>query len=693
MQLKTITSALLALSVSGVALAETPAATETAAEKRPFNVRDLARLNKLHSAAVSPDGSQVIYAVTLVEADGAKESNLYALSLSDENAQPEQLTHNAATEHQVRFAPDGKSIYFLSARSGSSQLWHLPLTGGEARQVSELPLDVEGYKLSSDGQQVVLNMRVFPDCDSLKCSADRIESNKVKKTSGEVYEQLMVRHWDTWGDHTRSHLFVGGINDKGLLGELVDVTAGMDTETPPLPFSGMEEVTFTPDGKHIVYSAKAPSKDQAWTTNYDLFQVPVGGGETQNLTEANKAWDSHPTFSPDGRYMAYTAMKRPGFEADRNAIMLRDTVTGQTKEVAPLWDRSARSLTFGSDSRTLYVTAQDVGQVSIFAVNTQFGDIVPVLQEGSASIIGQAGDKLVYNLKTLIEPGDLHIIGTDGFGQRRLTSVNQDKLKDIEFTEFEQFTFKGWNNETVHGYWLKPYDFKEGEKYPIAFLVHGGPQGSFGNSFSGRWNPQLWAAAGYGVVMIDFHGSTGYGQAFTDSISKDWGGKPLEDLQKGFDAVVKQQKWLDSERTCALGASYGGYMMNWIQGNWSERFDCLVNHAGLFDMRSMYYVTEELWFPEFEFGGQYHENKELYEKFNPVNYVENWKTPMLVIHGEKDFRVPYGQGLAAFGYMQRNNIPSKLLMFPDENHWILNQDNLILWYDNVLDWMGQWTAK
>jgi dipeptidyl aminopeptidase/acylaminoacyl peptidase len=502
----------------------------------------------------------------------------------------------------------------------------------------------------------------------------------------------MVRHWDTWEDHARNHLFVAQLNGKKIT-EPTNITANRDTETPPKPFSGMEEVTFTPDGKYVVYSAKAPSRDQAWTTNYDLWQVPVAGGETVNLTEANTAWDSQPTFSADGRYLAYLAMTKPGYEADRYRIMLRDNVTGQEKEVAPLWDRSASSLNFSADGRTLYVTAQDVGQVTIFEVNTQFGDVRPIYNQGSNSLIAVTNNKLIFQKSSLVEPGDLYSVTAEGEQLTKLTDVNKEKLANITFGEFEQFNFKGWNDETVHGYWIKPANYEEGKKYPIAYLVHGGPQGSFGNGFSGRWNAQLWAGAGYGVVMVDFHGSTGYGQAFTDSIGKDWGGKPLEDLKKGMAAVTAQQPWLDANNACALGGSYGGYMMNWFQGQWNDGFKCLVNHAGLFDMRSMYYVTEELWFPEYEFGGSYDKNKELFEKFNPVNYVENWKTPMLVIHGEKDYRVPYGQGLAAYTYMQRNGIPSELLVFPDENHWILNQDNLQQWYKNVLGWMDRWTAK
>ncbi len=663
-----------------------------ASSPQPFKVQDLVKINKLHSANLSNDGNKLVYAVKKFDEEGKASSDLYLQDLTQAESKAKQLTYAVGTEHSAVFSADDQSVYFLASRDGSSQLYQLALTGGEAKQVSDLPLDIEGFKLSQDGKQVVLNMRVFPDCKDLKCSKDKFNAEAERTSTGREYKQLMVRHWDTWSDHSRSHLFVAQLNGEKIT-DAVDVTAGLDTETPPKPFSGMEEVTFTPDGKHVVYSAKAPSKDQAWITNYDLWQVPVTGGDAVNLTESNKAWDAHPTFSADGRYLAYLAMTKPGFEADRYRIMLRDTVTGQEKEVAPLWDRSASSLTFGKDNRTLYVTAQDVGQVSVFEVNTQFGDVKTIFNDGSNSIVGVSNDKIVFNHKSLVQPGDLHSINIDGQGIQKLTDINSEKLAKIKFGEFEQFSFKGWNNEEVHGYWIKPSDYKAGTQYPIAFLVHGGPQGSFGNSFSSRWNAQLWAGAGYGVVMIDFHGSTGYGQAFTDSITQDWGGKPLEDLQKGLDAVTQQQKWLDPNRTCALGGSYGGYMMNWIQGNWSDGFNCLVNHAGLFDMRSMYYVTEELWFPEYEFGGTYDQNKELYEKFNPVNYVENWKTPMLVIHGEKDFRVPYGQGLAAFSFMQRKGIPSELLIYPDENHWILNPDNLEQWYANVLGWMDRWTKK
>lgn len=678
----------LILFLTSVGIASTVQGSQT----EDFTVQHLVKINKLHSAALSHDGDHLAYAIKNFDSKGKASSDLYIQDLSKVDSTVKQLTSGAGTEHNVAFSADDETLYFLADSNGSSQLYSLSLSGGEAVQLSDLPLDIEDFKLSLDTKQVVFSLRVFPDCKDLSCSKAKFTAEEKRESTGREYKQLMVRHWDTWGDHSRSHLFVAQLNGEKI-STAVDVTAGLDTETPPKPFSGMEEVTFTPDGKHVVYSAKFPSKDQAWTTNYDLWLVSVSGGKAVNLTEDNKAWDAQPTYSADGRYLAYLAMTKPGFEADRYRIMLRDTVTDQEKEVAPLWDRSPKAIAFGKDNRTLYVTAQNVGQVSIFEVNTQFGDVKALFDDGSNSMVGVTNDKIIFKHKSLDKPDDLHRINLDGQGTKRLTNVNKENLAKIKFGEFEQFSFKGWNDEKVHGYWIKPTNYQMGKQYPIAFQVHGGPQGSFGNSFSRRWNAQLWAGAGYGVVMIDFHGSTGYGQAFTDSITKDWGGKPLEDLQKGFAAVMKQQQWLDGNRVCALGGSYGGYMMNWIQGNWSDGFNCLVNHAGLFDMRSMYYVTEELWFPEYEFGGTYRDNKALYEQFNPVNFVANWKTPMLVIHGEQDFRVPYGQGLAAFSVMQRKGIPSELLIYPDENHWILNPDNLEQWYAKVLGWMDRWTEK
>lgn len=680
---KTLIRKTVSLSVLGALSVMSSASLATG-----FTVEKLNQLDSVHSGSVSPNGQYMVYGHKKVSPKH-KVSNLYLKSLNSDTPD-KQLTNHKTTESNIVWHSDNNAIYFLSSRSGSSQVWRLSLNGGEAQQITDLSVDVNGFKLSPDNNKLVMTLAVYPDCADLTCTKSRHDKALSSPNKGREYTQLMVRHWDTWKDGRYNHLFTGDIEGNGIT-NLTDITKGLYTDAPAKPFAGMEEVAFSADSKQLVYSAKAPGKDQSWHTNYDLWQVDLASKETVNITKDNLAWDSQPVFSADGRYMAYAAMSKPGAESDRFAVMLKDLVTGKVKEVAPLWDRSVRSITFAPDSRNLYVTAQDVGQVSVFVINIQFGDIKTLHSEGSSSVVGLAGDNVILAKKDLVSPTDFYALSTDGNQITPLTQVNKEKLADVEFGEFSQFNFKGWNDETVHGYWVKPAGFKADKKYPIAFLIHGGPQGSFGNNFSTRWNPQLWAGAGYGVVMIDFHGSTGYGQQFTDSINQDWGGKPLEDLQKGLAAVTKQQPWLDGDNACALGGSYGGYMVNWIAGNWSDQFKCLVNHAGLFDMRMFYGVTEELWFAETDFGGSYLAVKDNYEKFNPVNFVDNWKTPMLVIHGEKDFRVPYGQGLAAFTMLQRKNIESKLLMFPQENHWILNGENKVQWYQNVLGWLDKHT--
>lgn len=672
------------LALSAVALASSGAQAET------FTVEKLNSLNKIHDVKISPDGSQMVYGVKIP----GQSNNLYLMPLNDKNAIPRQLTSHQKSEHAVQWNKAGDALYFLSSRSGSSQVWRLSTKGGEAIQVTDLPLDVQDFELSPDNKKLVMTIAVLPSCDDFACTTKAMKAKKAQKATGKIYDELMIRHWSSWESEFKNHLFVGHINDKGLVVDTPkDIVKGWNTDVPSKPWSGMEEVSFTADSQHVVFSAKAPGRDHSWTTNWDLFKVSINGGQIENMTEANKAWDSHPVFSQDGRFMAYLAMKKPGFEADRFALMLKDLKTGALKEVSPLWDRSVMDFSFAADNRTIIALAQDVGQRSIFEINTNFGDTRKIYGDGYAGDVQLSGDKVYFTRHTMDKPKDVYSINRDGFGLKQLTDVNRDKLADVKFGEFEQFNFKGWNDETVHGYWIKPTNFEPGKQYPIAFLVHGGPQGSFGNMFHYRWNYQLWAAAGFGVVVVDFHGSTGYGQEFTNSISRDWGGKPLEDLKKGLTHITQTQPWLDRNRACALGASYGGYMMNWIQGNWSDGFKCLVNHAGLFDMKSFWGTTEELWFAEHEMGGPVWSADGDYNKFNPADFVDNWKTPMLVIHGMKDYRVPYAQGLGAFTTLQRKNIPSKLVIYPDENHWILNQDNLIQWYDEVFKWMRIYTAE
>jgi len=613
----------------------------------------------------------------------------------------------------VVFSAEGSSLYFLSSRSGSSQIWQLSLMGGEAKQITDLPLGINGFKLSNNGTTLALSITVKPGCETLQCTVDAKEADAKKKYQVRAYDQLMVRHWDTWTTEYKNHLFIAQLPDdakaapmassmaNSMIIDAKDLIADWTTD-----IAGMAQVSLHPEASSIVFSAKAPAKDHAWTTNFDLFEVDLTDGTTyniNNITQENKAWDASPVFSSNGRYLAYKAMSTPGYESDKYTIILRDNNNGKITEVAKQWDRSVSSLLFSNDNRSLFVTAQDVGQVSIFEINPEFGDVRTVYDSGTAGDVAVHGDTLYFTRHSLNSPKDIFSIKKDGYGLKQLTQINKEKLANTTFGEFEQFSFKGWNNEQVHGYWLKPAGFEQGKKYPIAYLVHGGPQGSFGNMFHYRWNAQLWAAQGFGVVMVDFHGSTGYGQAFTDSIARDWGGKPFEDLQKGLSYIVENQPWLDGDNACALGASYGGYMMNWFAGNWPNRFKCIINHAGLYDMPSFYQSTEELWFAEHDMGGAPWQTKsengklapvsEDYTKFNPAAFAHNWKTPMLVIQGELDYRVPYAQSLGAFTTLQRQGIDSRLVMFPTEDHHIRKPDNLVVWYQEVFQWLKKYTGK
>ena len=664
------------------------AGTASAFDLRGFTVHDLVTMDRISGFQTSPDGERVVFVrrQTDMEADRGR-TDLWLIGTGGDGLR--QLTSDKAGDGSPLWAPDGTTIYFLSSRSDSSQVWRISLEGGEAQQVTDLPLDVDNLVLSPSGNALAFTMDVFPDCETLDCTKERLAERADGKVSGRLYDKIFVRHWDTWKDGRRSHLFVMPIGR----GEPRVLTLGADADVPSKPFGGAEEITFTADGAGLVFTMRDAGPSEPWSTNFDLYYVPVDGSEPPLvLTEANKAWDTQPAFSPDGKTLAYLAMGRPDFEADRFRVVLMDWPEGETRVLTGDWDFSSGGVFFSADGKTLYTTAGDRGQVSLFAIDAASGEVTKLVGEGHVRSPSLAGDRIVFGLDTLRSPVDLYSVSVDGGEVERLTEVNAERLAGVAMGEAEQFTFPGWHDETVHAYLVKPANFDPGKKYPVAFLIHGGPQGSFGNDFHYRWNPQAYAGAGYGSVMVDFHGSTGYGQDFTDSITGDWGGKPLEDLQKGLAAALERYPWLDGGRICALGASYGGYMINWIAGNWSEPFRCLVNHDGIFDNRMMYYATEELWFPEWEHGGTYWENPEGFEKHNPANYVENWQTPMLVIHGELDHRVPMTQGLATFTALQRQGIPSEFLYYPDENHFVLRPSNSIQWHETVLGWLDRWTA-
>ena len=666
-----------------------------------FNVRDLVMMDRVGDPQLSADGRYAVFTVRSTDYAANKGvTAIYMMDL-DSSSPPRKVVDKGSSP---RWAPDG-SIYYLAPADGVMQLWRygsgepakgmLGKTAAHSSQVSHGALDIDGYKLSSDGKRVLLAYGVFTDCGTLACTKQRLDARAKDKASGTQYDKLFVRHWDTWSDGRRNQLFAASFDGKGQLSaEPTLLSRGIDGDVPSKPFGDDSEFSFSPDGKTVYFDVRIAGKTEPWSTNFDVYSVPVDvSAAPKNLTAQNKAWDAYPVASPDGKTLYYLAMKEPGSEADRFAIMALDLVTGERHEVDPQWDRSPGGLTISDDGKTLYATADDEGQHPLFAIDTASGKVSTLVSDGHVGGFSLAGGKLLLSRDDLKRPADLYVAGVDGNELEQVTHFNADDLKNARVGDFEFFNFKGWNNDTVQGYVVKPANYQAGKTYQVAFIIHGGPQGAMTNSWSYRWNPQTYAGQGFAVVTINFHGSTGYGQKFTDAISGDWGGKPLDDLKLGWKAALGKYSFLDGDRACALGASYGGYMTYWIAGVWNKPWKCLIDHDGVFDARMMYYATEELWFEEKENGGTRYDHPQNYEKFNPINHVKDWRVPMLVIHSDHDYRIPITQGLGAFTALQRQGIPSEFLTFPDENHWILKPHNSVQWHDAVNAWMKKWTAE
>jgi dipeptidyl aminopeptidase/acylaminoacyl peptidase len=701
-----IANRLLALSLLAASVFPAPVFPAAAAEPaQPFTVQDLVRLERISEPCVASDGKRIAYTLrtTDMEANKAR-TGIWLLDTRKRNAQPVRMTDVAATAGSAEWSADGNSLYYLSNRSGSNQVWRVGARGDSARgeaprddavQVTHLPLDVGSFRVAPKGDRILVSLEVFIDCPDLACTKQRLETAAHSAAHGVLYDKLFVRHWDAWSDGRRSQLFAMTLDDAGLAnGTPLLLSAGIDGDVPGKPFGGREDFAFSPDGREVAFSVRALSIGEPWSTNFDIYLVAAdGGGMPENLTADNPAWDGQPAFSPDGSQLAYVAMERAGFEADRYHLVLLNLKSGRKLPLTQNWDRSIGSFAWSPDGKTLIATTDHLGQRPLWAIDAVTGRTSAITGDGDVEAFVVGPQQVFYTHSDLGSPADLYSVGFAGGKTRSLTHLNEAVLAHRTMSTYEQFNFAGWNDENVFGYVMKPADFKRDKQYPVALLVHGGPQGSMANLWHWRWNAQTFAGAGYAVVLIDFHGSTGYGQAFTDSISGDWGGKPLEDLKRGLAAAIKQYPWLDTDRVCALGGSYGGYMMNWIAGQWPDRFKCLVSHDGIFDNRSMYYSTEELWFPEWESGGPEYVNPAGYSKHNPIDYVDRWKTPMLVIHGQLDYRVPYQQGLGVYTALQRRGIPSELLYFPDENHWVLKPANSIEWYDTTIRWLNRWTKQ
>ena len=660
----------------------------TDAVARPMTETDLVMLKRLSAVAASPDGMMVAYQLreTDLEANKGK-TDLYMLKLGTTGAQPVMFASRPdKNEHDPAFAPDGKSIFYISNESGSDQIWRYDIASATTSQASNFKTDVSGFKISPDGLKFAIWGDIARDCMEFGCAKDG-DTSKSGPGTGREYDQLMTRHWDQWetpGNYSR--VFTVVLRADGKLGTLGTAMDGdLVGDAPSKPFGGGDEISWSADSSAVLFALRHADANEAKSTNLDIYRSALQNPTPVNLSADNAGMDTTPAASPDGKWLAWTSMARATYEADRLVIKLMDLKSGKTTALTDTWDRSVASLAWAANSKSLLVTAQDVLETPLYRIDLK-GKITRLTERGSiAEAVPLKNGGVVYAINSIKGPSDLVHMDTKG-KTTQLTNVNADTMAMLDPVNYQKFDFTGANGDQVYGQIVKPQGAMG--KLPVLLLVHGGPQGTFNNSWSYRWNPAVMASQGYAVVSIDFHGSTGYGQKFTDSIHKNWGGWPLEDLQKGMEAVGKIDAQLDTNNACALGGSYGGYMMNWISGNWPDRFKCLVNHAGIFDLRAMAYETEELWFDQWDNGGPWTTRSDA-EKWNPVNHVAKWKTPTLVIHGERDYRIPYSQSLAAFTALQQQGVESKLLVFPDENHWVLKPKNSIQWHQTVFDWVGK----
>jgi dipeptidyl aminopeptidase/acylaminoacyl peptidase len=649
--------------------------------KRPMTFDDLMAVKRIGEAQVSPDGSRVAYVVTEVDKNlNRGKRSVWVVPTS--GGSPQQLITSDKNDFSPQWSADGKWIAFLSTREGAPQIFVAGADGSNPRKVTGAPEGVGEFIWSPNGKLFAFTTDVYPDCGSLNCVGKRGEAEEKNKVKAVIADRLLYRHWDSFKRGKRSHMFV--VPSEG--GEPKDLTPG-DFDTPPFSLGDPTAFDFAPDSGEIVF-ARNTDKVEATSTNNDLFIVSVGGGEARRITGNNPGSDTTPRFSPDGKYIAYRSQARNGYESDRFRLMLYDRKSGTSKELSTGFDRWVGELVWAPDGQNIFIVAEDRGRelIGVASIN---GGVKPLIANAASNgiSISSDGKTLAFTRSSLTAPAEVFASKSDGSDARQLTQANAALMAQLDLNKAEDFEFDGALKSKIHGYILKPPQFDKTKKYPMVLLIHGGPQGAWLDSWGYRWNFQMWAARGYVTVMINPHGSTGYGQAFTEEISGDWGGAAYEDLMKGVDHVIKLG-YVDPNRMGAAGGSYGGYMINWILGH-TDRFKALVSHAGVYNLTSMY-ATEELWFNEWEFKGTPWDNPELYTKWSPHLSAKNFKTPTLVVHGELDYRVPVGEGLQLFSTLQRKGVPSKLLYYPDEGHWVLKPQNSELWYKTVLDWFDQW---
>ncbi len=688
--------------------------------KRPMTFEDMMKMRRLGDIAVPPDGHWVLFSVTDVDlAKNTRTSHLWIVPGAGGDEKP--LTASEAGESRGRFSPDGKQILFQSTRDGGQQIWLAPFdtatgTIGEAHKLTSISTEADGAIWSPDGQNILFVSSVYPDCKDDTCNKQRDDEHAQSKVKARVFTQLLYRHWNAFTGDKRSHLFLISANG----GEPRDLTPGDEHDVPPFSLGGPDGYAFSPDGKEIAFEENLDPVP-AISTNSDIFTLRLDDPNAKPLKISTSPGGDHsPAYSPDGRYIAWRSQARAGYESDRFRLMLYDRATKQEKEVLPKFDRWVDEFAWAPDSQTIYFTFGDYGEERIDSVQTDGSHLTKLARSGEYGDLHVTpdGKLLIATRMTVRAPGEVYTLktektqqinaesqakspppsGTSDAGayavlaEEQLTHLNTELLRQLDLQELEQFFFIGAGKARVQGFLIKPPAFDPNKKYPVKFLIHGGPQGAWGDSWSYRWNAELLAANGYVVIMINPRGSTGYGQAFVDGVNGDWGGKPFIDLMRGLDYAEQHYSFIDKTRECALGASYGGYMADWILGH-TDRFKCIVSHDGMFNPESAYGTTEELWFNEWEFKGTPWSNRAMYRKWSPMLAETNFKTPTLVIHSQLDYRLDVSEGYQLFTTLQRMKVPSKMLYFPDEGHWVLKPQNSQLWYETVNDWVDQWTKQ
>lgn len=656
-----------------------------------FDVAALLRLQRISEPQLSPDGKTIAFTVQTVDVEkNSKPKQIWVVPL--EGGAARQITTSGTANERPRWTPDSSRIVFISNREGGSQVWSMAADGSDARRITNVSTEASGVVVSPDGKKIVFLSHVYPECGSTTvfddaCNKLRLEAEEKSKVKARVYTSLLYRHWTDWQGKRRQHLLVANIDGS----EVKDLTPG-NRDVPPFSLGGPDDYAISPDSGEVAYVANTDPVP-AISTNHDIYTVSIEGGEPRRITPGAGA-DSGPLYSPDGKYLAYRSQSRAGYESDRWRLFVSDRQTGRTTNLTENLDRNVQSMTWFPDSSRLFFIVEDRGRHGVQMVPVRGGGARSIIT-GSTTIddvqFSPDGKTLVYTESTGAKPAGIYRVSSTGGSPAALTNLNDAVMAEYSLKPFEELWVEGADKTRVHSFVLKPPSFKAGEKYPVLFLIHGGPQGAWSEGWGYRWNPQVFAAQGFVVVMPNPRGSTGYGQKFTDDINSDWGGKVYEDLMAVVDHVAGQP-WADADRLAAAGGSYGGYMVNWLLGH-SNRFKAFVSHAGVFDLRSMAGETEELWFPLWEFRGMPWDNPDVYQRWSPSFYVKDFKTPTLVIHGELDYRVPVGQGLQLFTALQMQKVPSKLLLFPDEGHWIGKPQNSVLWYNTFLEWITEWTKK